>query len=74
MQQQDSSIRQRQQDNSLFMQAQELSSMLDRQEADMQNRNRSGPGPAFGGGNFSGPGPFNNRGGPGNFRFGRIAN
>jgi len=64
MQQQDANIRQRQQDNSLFMQTQEMNNMLDQED----NRNR--PGPPFGGGNFgpNGPGPFNNRGG--NFRGG----
>jgi hypothetical protein len=54
------------------MQAQELNSMLDRQEADMQRNNRpQGPAPFgnFGGGNAGGPGPFNRGGNAGgNFR------
>jgi len=59
--QQDANLRQRQHENSMFMQAQEMNNLLDRQEAEMKNRH--GPGGPFGGGNPNGNGPFQN--GPG---------
>lgn len=40
--QQDANLRQRQHENSMFMQAQEMNNLLDRQEAEMNNRR--GPG------------------------------
>jgi len=64
MQEQEAGMRRRTEENNLFMQAQELNSMLDQQEANMNNRGPGGPmdGPGGPGGPFGGPG---GPGGPG---------
>jgi len=62
MQEQEAGMRRRTEENNLFMQAQELNSMLDQQEANMNNRGPGGPmggpgGPMGGPGGPGGPGP-----------------
>merc|ERR1711935_716415 len=51
-QEQETNMRRRTEENNLFMQAQELNSMLDQQEAGLNNRGPGGPG-----GPRGGPGP-----------------
>jgi proline- and glutamine-rich splicing factor len=50
--QQDANLRQRQHENSMFIQAQEMNNLLDRQEAEMKNSR--GPGGKFGESPFQG--------------------
>lgn len=49
MQEQETNMRRRTEENNLFMQAQELNSMLDQQEAGLNNRGPGGPGGPRGG-------------------------
>lgn len=68
--QQDENLRHRQQENSLFMQAQEINNMLDQQEAELQQGpNFMKGGPPDGGFGPSGPGPVEPFDGPPNPRF-----